>query len=295
MAKQNNDTSLPASFEDATGPISVTLKNDMMFHCVMSRSKAALKGLVCALKGFDPKDVRDVTLMNPIDYSMYTAKEIILDVKVELNNSELMDIELQMYKDMNWEERSLLYLCRTFDCLDGGEDYNKLKPTTMIAIMDDPLFKDFPEFYSHYELLNIENHQPYSSMLNLNVLYLNRTDLATEEDRANNLVYWAELFKANTWENLKALCSDNSVFKEVAKIMYGSNVQSQEKTIFEAHQKYLLDKRSLENSFKRVNEELEETKIQLEEKDAQLEAKNAEIDRLKKLLAKAGIPEESNM
>jgi hypothetical protein len=38
MAKQNNDTSLPASFEDATGPISVTLKNDMMFHCVMSRS-----------------------------------------------------------------------------------------------------------------------------------------------------------------------------------------------------------------------------------------------------------------
>ena len=68
--------------------------------------------------------------------------------------------------------------------------------------------------------------------------------------------------------------------------MYGSNVQSQEKTIFEAHQKYLLDKLSVENSFKRLNDELKE-------KDAQLEAKDAEIERLKKMLAKAGISEES--
>ncbi len=75
--------------------------------------------------------------------------------------------------------------------------------------------------------------------------------------------------------------------------MYGSNVQSQEKTIFEAHQKYLLDKLSVENSFKRLNEELKEKDAQLEANAAQLEAKDAEIERLKKMLAKAGISEES--
>ena len=33
--------------EKATGPIRFTLMNDMMFHMVMSKSKRALKGLMC--------------------------------------------------------------------------------------------------------------------------------------------------------------------------------------------------------------------------------------------------------
>lgn len=56
----------PVPFEEATGPIDVTLKNDMMFHLVMSRSKKALKGLVCSLKGLDPAKVQDVELTNTL-------------------------------------------------------------------------------------------------------------------------------------------------------------------------------------------------------------------------------------
>jgi predicted transposase/invertase (TIGR01784 family) len=189
MNETKNDTAVPVPFEEATGPIDVTLKNDMMFHLVMARSKKALKGLVCALKGLNSDDVKDVELMNPIDYSMYATKEIILDVKVSLNNNEVIDIELQMYKDRPWEERSLLYLCRSFDSIGEGEDYAKLMPTTFIAIMNDPLFPKYPEFYSKYMLLNIKNFQPYSSKIKLNVLYLNMTEKAEQEDIDNKLVY----------------------------------------------------------------------------------------------------------
>ena len=150
MPTKEYQSAVPVSFEEATGPIDVTLKNDMMFHLVMARSKKALKGLVCSLKGLDPAEVKDVELTNPIDYSLYTTKEIVLDVKVMLNNNEIIDIELQMYKDNNWELRSLLYLCRSFDSIDEGEDYYRLKPTTFIAIMNDPIFPEFPEFYSQY-------------------------------------------------------------------------------------------------------------------------------------------------
>ena len=37
------------------------------------------------------------------------------------------------------------------------------------------------------------------------MLQLNHIDLATKEDVQNNLVYWAKLFNATTWEEFKAL------------------------------------------------------------------------------------------
>ncbi len=82
-------------------------------------------------------------------------------------------------------------------------------------------------------------------MLNLNVLYLNQIQRATQTDINNGLVYWADLFKANTWEELRRVASKKPEFKEVADIMYESNlIQSQERTLFEAHQKFLRDRAS---------------------------------------------------
>ena len=308
--KKEKASNYPASFYDATGPISVTLRNDMMFHRAMHSSKKALKGLVCALKGLDPDTVKDVELTNPIDYSAFANKEIILDVKVILNSSEILDIELQLYHSNVWERRSLLYLCRSFDSIGVGEKYSELKPTTLIAIMDNPMFPDYPEFYSHYMFLNTKNHQPYSTLLSLNVLYLNRTDLATEEDIKHDLVYWAKLFQTTTWEDLKALCTAHPDFEEVAKAMYKSNIQSQEKTLFEAHQKFLMDKAAADEEaaenerqmaeLKEQMAKLKEEAIELKEQAAGYKAQTIEYKeqiisvstenaRLRKMLADAGI------
>lgn len=92
--------------------------------------------------------------------------------------------------------------------------------------------------------------------MKLNVLYLNQTEKATQEDIDNSLVYWAKIFKATDWSELKKLCSENDTFKEVAQVMYKSNIQSQEKTYMEAHEKYMLDKRSLEHGIRLRDEAL---------------------------------------
>lgn len=278
--KLNNE---PVSFDDATGPIAVTLRNDMMFHRVMQSSNMALKGLVCALKGLEPSSVKEVTLTNPIDYSAYTHKEIILDVKVLLNNNEILDIELQLHHCKDWERRSLLYLCRSFDSIGISEKYSELKPTTLIAIMDSPIFPECPEFYSRYRMLNTKNYKPYSTMLGINVLYLSQAKLATDDDIANGLVYWSELFQATTWEDIKDLVSVRTEFKEVATVMYNSNIQDQERTLFEAHQKFVMDRMSMREEI------MEEAK---ELYSHELELKDEKIARLEKLLAEAGIPTE---
>ena len=48
----NVSTTKALDYHDATGKIKHSLKNDMVFHMVMNKSEIALKGLVCAVKGF---------------------------------------------------------------------------------------------------------------------------------------------------------------------------------------------------------------------------------------------------
>lgn len=253
MDNQNNSL-FP---DNASGEIKVTLADDMMFHCVMQRSKTALKHLVCAVKGLNPDDVEDVILLNPIDYSEFTLKEIILDTRILLKDKTTLNIELQMYPQSYWKERSLLYLARSFDTLEGGDNYKLLKETVQVCITDQEFFKDQKkEFFAEFRLLNTKHLYPYSTLLSLYVLNLNHADLATEEDIKNGLVLWARMFNAKTWEEFHAIGEQFQAAKEVARVMYGVNVNTPERTYFEAHRKYLETKATDEYEMARLKQEL---------------------------------------
>lgn len=262
------------TYRNATGTISVTLRNDMMLHYTMQKSEKALKGLICALKGLDPKTIKEVTLTNPIDYGSYNGKEIILDIRVLFNNSEIMDIELQMYHDAYWKQRSLLYLCRTYDSIGQGDKYSQLKPATFVAIMSESLFPEHPEFYSRFQMLNQKYLYPYTTNFTLNVLDLSHTDLATEEDKASGLLHWASMFLANTWEELNRAASGDPTLEEVIDNMYTVNTIPEERTIFEAHQKYL-------NAMASIESEREEREVQLAQARAELNSTISELSDTK--------------
>ena len=109
---------------------------------------------------------------------------------------------------------------------------------------------------------------------------MNETELATQEDIDNDLVYWAKIFKATNWEDLKLLCSNNEAFKEVAQVMYKTNVQSQEKTYMEAHEKYLLDKQTLIHELQISNEKLSSMTAEVSSLTAENSSLNAEVSSL---------------
>ena len=54
-----------------------------------------LKGLVCALLHLEPDEVQSVVLLNPIEFSdRMRDKDFILDIKVMLNDTAIINIEL---------------------------------------------------------------------------------------------------------------------------------------------------------------------------------------------------------
>ena len=282
--------------QNATGPIAYKLTNDYLFRAVFQKNEHVLKGLVAILLGLSEDEIRVIEIQNPIHLGeAIHEKDVILDLEILLNNSQRLNIEMQVIDQQDWPERSLYYLCRAFCCLSKGEDYDHILPTLHIGILDFTLFPEAPEFYSKNRILNTKTLQVYSSKIGLNVLDLRCIDFATDEDKACKLDYWAKLFKATTWEEIKMLAEQNKTVHETAVTMRELTADDKIRLQCEARERYEMDRRSLlNNGVKKgiqqgIEQGIEQGKLlgAQEQKaidDAILAEKNAEIAALRSQL-----------
>jgi predicted transposase/invertase (TIGR01784 family) len=205
-----------------------------------------------------------------------------LDIKIILNTNTVINIEMQLRNLGNWIDRSLSYLSRSFDKLLSGQDYNETMSAIHIGFLDFTLFKDKPEFYATYKMMNTKNFNIYSDKFILSVVDLSRIDLATEEDKTYGINQWAAIFKAQTWEELRALATQNAVFNNVAETMYryscDKEVLEQCRKI-EDQQKYVAYQNSKIESLEADKSEMSNT---ISEMAAEIAVLKAELAKNKK-------------
>ncbi len=295
------------SLQDATGELDFRLTNDCMFHVVFQKNPKALLGLCASLLHKHPEEIRSVEVLNPFEFkTMPTDKTFILDLKVMLNNDRILNFEVQVVDENNWPERSLTYACRTFDQLKKGESYLDVKPVRHIGFLDYDLKNFTPEFYATYQLLNIKNHEIYTSKFALSVVNLNQIELATEEDRKYGIDHWARLFKATTWEAIKQMAQENEYISSAAETMFESSQDRSIRIFMEGVEEANRIRRGQEIRIERAEAtiakkeaiiaEKEATIVEMDgviaekdeaiaEKDGVIAEKDAEIARLKALLA----------
>ena len=108
-----NSSSIPkpaVPFEQATGSPKFGLTNDYMFRIVFQENELARKGLIAAVLHMNPNSIQSVIISNPITPgSKLEDKEFVLDLKVLLNNNHLINLEMQMTDQHNWQVRALSY------------------------------------------------------------------------------------------------------------------------------------------------------------------------------------------
>ena len=274
------------SWQHATGKMPYKLTNDYLFRATLQRSNRALKGLICALLGLQPEEIQSVVIMNPIELGKHIdAKDFILDIRVILNNNTMINIEMQVMNLGNWPERSLGYLCRSFDTLNKGEDYRDTKPVIQVCFLDFTLFEEVPEFYANYMFINVKNHYIYSDKLKLSVVDLTQIDIATEEDKQKGLDQWARLFKATTWEEIKMLASKNEYLTDAAETAYQLVTEETIRMQCEAREDYYNHQRYIKKKMAELEQMLANDAEALAAKDNELAAKDNELAAKDKELA----------
>ena len=257
--------------KNATGKIDYPLTNDYMFRAVLQENEKVLTGLICSLLHLKHTDVKSVVILNPIELGKaIDDRAFVLDLNVMLNNAQIINIEMQVLRQIYWNDRSLLYLCKAFDNLEKGDDYTKIKPAYHIGILDFTPFPAYPEFYATNQMMNVKKNYIYNDKFTLNVLDLNQIPLATNEDKAYGIDYWAKLFKAKTWEDLKMLADKNNTFEETCETMYKLNQDTAIRYWCEARE----DGERILRTYKNL---LEEKENELAQKDARIAYLEAQL------------------
>ncbi|MBE5898704.1 MAG: Rpn family recombination-promoting nuclease/putative transposase [Lachnospiraceae bacterium] len=246
-------------WRNATGKIDYCMTNDYMFRMVLQSNNNVLKGLISSMMHVPLSDIKSVEIVNPIELGKHIDdKDFILDVKVMLNDNSIINLEMQVTNCSNWTNRSLCYLCRTFDNVQKGEDYNSAIPVTHIGFLDYDLFPDELEFYSTYMLQNVETGKIYNSKFRLSVLSLNQIKLATKEDKKWHIDEWARLFKATTWEELKMIAEKDKVYSEAANSIYVQNSDETIRAMCEARQEAIFHEQYVQKQLKELQEARDE-------------------------------------
>ena len=94
--------------------------------------------------------------------------------------------------------------------------------------------------------MNVKNYKIFNDNFIIGVVDLNRTDLATEEDREYHLDDWVRLFKAKTWEELKMIAEKAPDLLEASKSMYEYNADIDMRQRCIARMEYLNDMKRME-------------------------------------------------
>ena len=295
------------TLKQATGAIPYNMTNDYMFHAVLLKNRFVLTGLIGSLLHLDPQTL-DVTVSNPVTPGNSNENKLyILDVYVVINGKTRLNLEMQVINYDNWHERSLCYLCRSFDNVAKGTDYLTVMPAVQISFIDFELFPETREFYATYMMTNIKNHRIYTDKFKLSVIQLNHTELATDEDRLYEIDKWAALFKAKTWEELKSMAVSNQYMEAAANTIfelssdefvreqcrardeYNAYVKHQQQIIAEKDKALSDTKEQLDSTKEQLDsakEQLNEKDKQLVEKDKLIAIKLAELEEVKAELAK---------
>ena len=272
------------------GETPVRMNNDYLFRALMQSNDRVLKAFICSLLHLNPDEVNAVTVLNPIELGeTIDNKAYILDIKVNLDGHTIINLELQVVNEGDWIERSLCYLCRTFDNPKCGEDYINVQPAIQIGILDYTLFKDSPEFFANYYLTNIKNHHIYSSKFRLSVLDLTQINLATDEDRAYHIDQWAMLFKSDTWEELYMLAQKNPDIKEAVRTVYRLTQDEKIRQQCEAREDYNRREKDKQIIHERAKQERDQAMAEKAQLEAKLNLAEAESERLRNILRKHGI------
>lgn len=213
--KHNLITTVP--YEVITGPIPYNLTNDYMFKATLQECDEARCGLIGALLGID-KALIEAEVINPIELGKsITSKDFYLDVKVVVNKSKTMNLEMQVRNFGDWDKRSLSYCCRSYDQLNSGGNYRDILPFHQVGFTMFDMFPTNNRFYDTFCLISLDSSQIYSDNFLLSVVNLKRIDEATDNDKNNCLDKWCRLITASTWEELKGIAKEDPYMEATAQ------------------------------------------------------------------------------
>ena len=215
-------------------------KIDFAFKELMT-DEMVRKGFLAAFLNLNPEDIKETSLLNTYLRKEHKEdKQGILDVRVSLNNSIEIDVEVNIDRLDVWADRSLFYLAKMYtEQIKQGEPYANLKKCVSISILDFKLFENESEFYSRFHIREDSRHFVYTDKMEFHVVELPK--LPQELKEGDNILAWAKFINAERREEFETLAGRDDYFKAAYNQLQLISQDESKRWEYEAREKALRD------------------------------------------------------
>ncbi|QDU29882.1 PD-(D/E)XK nuclease family transposase [Anatilimnocola aggregata] len=193
--------------------------------------------------------VTDVEILNPIqDKAHFSAKQAVLDVLARDNRGRRLNIEMQTTLPEALCERLTYYNCLNYvRQIKHGEEYEHLRPTISICVLDKVLFRAVNLYHLSFRLHCDQTDLVFSNDLEFHTLELPKFQPASNNVGAMSPVdKWAFLLKYAPEMELDALANllGDAAFYEAIGVLVMISKSEEELILYESRVKAARDEQA---------------------------------------------------
>ena len=214
-------------------------KVDFAFKELM-RDEMVRKGFLSAVLNIKDTDIRSTVLMNTnLPRVHEDDKQSILDVRLTMNDTTEIDIEIQLAYMSSWADRSTFYLSKMLvEQVGVNKSYSNLKKCVGISILDFNYIKKTQRFHTVYHITEDTEHIRYTDILEMHIVELPKLPAA---DDLTDLYDWVKFIKAKNRSEFQMPAKENVYIKRAYDVLEEISADEQKRIEYNTRQKWLYD------------------------------------------------------
>ena len=183
------------------------------------KNKDILGGFIQDALHLPDDEVEVLEIRDPqIQPLMYGRKRCILDLLVNTRSGMHVHIEIQLVNRGDTKDRITYYNCKLISNQLATGDTYQLRRAISIVIVDYDLFPGQSKYFSHFSMMDRENHCPFSDKIEYNIL-----ELCKIPQEADNTALWKWMNflkseKKGDFEKMKASTTDPNLRKAIEEL-----------------------------------------------------------------------------
>lgn len=168
------------------------------------------------------------------------SKNEVLDLKVELDNGEICNLEIQLANKKNFKERMLDYWARLYSGqLEKEKDYTILKRTILIAIVNFNI-KEFikEEYHTKWQIREERNRELIlTNDFEIHIIEIEKAIKSLKENKQDKIAQWMSFFDNPNSMEVKVMSKENEDINEALEQLRRLSSNKQLREIIEREER----------------------------------------------------------
>ena len=219
----------------------VTPKLDLVFKKIFGdvRNTDILTDFLATVLEISPSEITEVEILdNEVVPDILISKFSRLDLKITINRTTSVNIEIQVLNYGNYKERTLFYWAKMYTGdLQKQEDYLNLKNTIAINVIDFNLF-DCKEYHSTFKIFEEHRQELLTDKFRIDFLELRKAKECKESgSMLDKKQMWMDFLNTNAEddETLDRLSTSSPVMQKAVAVL--RKMSADEKELYEIEQR----------------------------------------------------------